>query len=547
MKLASLVLCVVAACGGGGERPPDAQITPTPDAAPPMIDADTGEVPRVEPAACRFDVDSSLGAEGTDYECGDLVVEENRENPTRHIRLHYVRFASPAAATHRASIYLDGGPGGDGQGILDYAAYLGPAFLDGLMVDGDFLVLGQRGTARSVPFLECLEPSCADFAGVADLPSYNTAYNADDVDDLRAALGFDALDVYGISYGSRLGLEVLRRHGDRVRAALIEGLVPSQVVWPAAIPASFHGALTALHQSCADAGACGAAFGNLVAKFLTGVDALNANPVTVVVDGNPVPLDGYTYAYLMFSIMYSRSVYAYLPLVINDLAIRRTDRIASLLSQLLGGDGFSGIAPGLYYGVVCGELYNPPDPDAFDEANAGVPQAFIDLYGGSYFSLLDTCASWPVGDLQAELAQPVGSSVRTFVSSGRLDPITPPSFGDIAALTLSDSVVVVHENSGHGATLQSPCGIQNLFDFIADPTAPHDTSCAAAITTEYVIPGALTAPPVPHARIRAELRLAPLPPYVLDRLRRARHWGLTRGEVTTAGGILDAATVLTRR
>jgi pimeloyl-ACP methyl ester carboxylesterase len=517
--LAALAISnLVGACGdGGGGETPDAPGGPGPDAT---VDAASGQVPRVEPAACRFDVDPSLGlVEGVGYACGDLVVEENRATPTRHIRLHYIRFTS-AATTNNATIYLDGGPGGDGQGIIGYAAYLGPSFLDGLMVDGDFLVLGQRGTGRSIPYLDCQETDCSDFAGVADLPSYNTAYNADDVDDLRAALGLDLLDLYGISYGSRLGLEVLRRHGDHVRAAVIEGLVPSQVIWPAAIPASIYGAITALDASCADAGSCGITFGGLVAKFLAGVDALNANPVTIEVQGGDVPLDGYSYAYLMFQMMYTRSSYEWLPLVINDLAVRRTDRIENFLAAWLGLGGFGGISTGLYYTVVCGELYNPPDPDAFDAANAGVPQAFLDIYGGSYFGLLDVCSTWPVGNLQTELALPVTSSVRTLVSSGRLDPITPPSFGDVAAATLSDSVVVIHENSGHGATLESACGTQNLFDFLADPTTPHDTSCAATITTDYILPTTLVGRAIPEARIRVELGMAPIPPFIRDRLRK---------------------------
>jgi len=517
-RIASLLISsLLAACGGGGDRPPDAPVIP--DAPPVTIDADPGAVPRVEPAPCRFDVDPSLGlVEGVGYACGDLIVEENRAAPTRHIRLHYIRFTS-TVATNDATIYLDGGPGGDGQGILDYAAYLGPSFLTSIMVDGDFLVIGQRGTGRSIPYLDCQEPDCSDYASRADLPSYNTAANADDVDDLRAALGLDRLDVYGISYGSRLGLEVLRRHGDHVRAAVIEGLVPAQVVWTAAIPASFYGALTGLDASCADAGACGTTFGGLTAKFLTGVDALNTNPVTIHLQSGDVPLDGFSYAYLMFQMMYSRSSYAWLPLMINDLAQRRTDRVNDFLAAWLDLGGFGGISTGLYYSVVCGELYNPPDPNAFDAANVGVPQAFIDIFGGSYYGLLDTCSSWPVGNLQAQLAAPVTSPVRTLVSSGRLDPITPPSFGAVAAATLTDSVVVVHENSGHGATLQSACGQQNLYAFLADPTAIQDTSCAAAITTNYILPGALVAPVVPRALIRAERGIAPLPPFMADRLR----------------------------
>jgi pimeloyl-ACP methyl ester carboxylesterase len=510
-RLAVLILASqLGACGDDDAALPDG---PLPDGRPPP-DADVGDVPRVEPAACRFTVATSLGlAEGTDYACGDLVVEENRGTHVGRIRLHYIRIKS-TAATNRATIYLDGGPGGDGQGILNYAAYLGTPFLDGLLIDGDFLVIGQRGTRLSLPFLDCEQSSCEN----ADLTAYNTAYNADDVDDLRSTLGLDKLNVYGISYGSRLGLEVLRRHGDYVRAAVIEGLVPAQVHWPAAIPASFYSALTGLRSSCTAAGACGTTFGDLVAKFLTGVDVLNANPVSIQVGSDTVPLDGYSYGYLLFRMMYSRSSYTWLPLMISDLSTRRTDRVGSFLAQWLQALSGSDISTGLYYGVVCGELYNPTDPNAPTTANVGVPQAFVDLYGGSFYSLESTCSSWPKGNLQSSLQQPVTSSVRTLVSSGRLDPITPPAFGDIAASSLSNSVKVLHENSGHGATLQTPCGQTNLKTFLADPTTPHDLSCAAAITTTYMVPGMFTAPPISARQIRAELGIAPAPPFITARL-----------------------------
>jgi pimeloyl-ACP methyl ester carboxylesterase len=517
-RVVFLVVASLAACGDDDSHHGVTPDAPKADGMQP--DMDVSDVPRIEPAACRFQVNSSLGlSEGTNYTCGDLVVEENRATHAGRIRVHYIRIKG-MNATNRATIYLDGGPGGDGQGILDYAAYLGPSFLNTLLVDGDFLVIGQRGTALSKPYLDCASDTCSEFAGTVDLKSYNTAYNADDVDDLRAALGLDALDVYGISYGSRLGLEVLRRHGDHVRAAVIEGLVPAQVQWVAAVPSSFYSALTALDASCATAGACGTTFGNLVTKFTTGVDALNQNAVTIQVNGNPFTLDGYTYAYLMFQLMYSRSSYPYMPLVINDLAVRRTDRISSILAMWLdfSGGGGNGISTGLYAGVVCGELFNPPDDNAPAQANVGVPQPIIDLFGGSFYSLEQTCASWPKHDMAAALAQPVASAVRTLVSSGRIDPITPPTFGDIAAANLSNRVVVVHENSGHGATLQSPCGAQNLQAFLADPTTPHDTSCAAAITTSYMVPGMFTAPPLSKAQLRAERAIAPIPPFIQKRL-----------------------------
>jgi pimeloyl-ACP methyl ester carboxylesterase len=513
MMQRTLWLVALIACGdGGSSNKPDAA-TPTPDAAPDTPSSTA--VPRVEPAPCRFTVSATLGlTQGTDYACGDLVVYENRSTQSgRTIRLHYIKFESKSSSTN-ATIYLDGGPGGDGEGIVFYANALGKPFLDGLTVDGDFLVISQRGTALSSPFLDCSQPDCADFAGSAHLPSYNTAFNADDVNDLRATLGYDKLNVYGISYGSRLGLEVLRRHGEHVRAAVIEGLVPSQTIWPAAIPSSFYSALISLNAACADAGACGTTYGNLVTKFSTGVTALNNEPATIA----GFPLDGDTYAYILFQLLYSRSTYAWLPLMINDLAIRRTDRIEPFFEMLGGGEGGNGISTGLYYSVVCGELFNPPDTAAFDNANTAVPTAIKDLFSTSWYGLLDACSTWPVGNLQAQLQAPVTSNVRTLVSSGRLDPITPPSFGDIAATTLSNRVVVVHESSGHGATLQSACGQQNLFAFLANPTAAIDMSCASSITNNYVLPSSFAATQIPVERIRAELRMAPIPPFIRERL-----------------------------
>ncbi len=505
----------VAACGDNRAEAPDAPVG-LPDAAQP--DAPTGVVPRIQPGPCRYTVPPQLGlTEGQGFACGDLIVYENRATKVRTIAVHYIKFESPSASPN-ATIYLAGGPGGDGQSILSYAAVLGAPFLTGLMADGDFLVISQRGTARSIPFLDCQSANCEDFSADHDIAAYNTAANADDVDDLRAALGYTKLNLYGISYGSRLGLEVMRRHGDNVRAAVIEGLVPSSIAWPAAVPASFYSALTGLDASCADAGACGAAFGNLVAKFSSGVAALNDNPVAINMGGQPFDLDGSTYAYLLFRVLYSRSAHVWLPMVISDLAERRVDRVGGFIATALTNLSSGGVvSSGLYNAVVCGEIFNPPDENAFNQLNVGVPADIIDLYSGSWFGLMNRCSTFPRGTLQAELAQPVASTVRTLVSSGRLDPITPPSFGDVAAVTLPNSVVVVHEDSGHGATLQSPCGTQNLIEFIADPTTPHDTSCAASIASPYMLPSTFAAPTVSLVRIRAELLLAPpLPPVMRE-------------------------------
>jgi pimeloyl-ACP methyl ester carboxylesterase len=517
MKRALLAMILLSACGdNAGKAVPDATAA---DAAP--DGSDPTAVPRIETVPCKFTVSASLAANAS---CGNLIVYENRTTKARTIKLHFIQFKKTAGMTSaNATIYLDGGPGGDGSGIVSYVNYLGPPFLQGLQTDGDFLTISQRGTAKSEPFLDCQAPDCSDFAATADVTMYNTANNADDIDELRAALGYTKLDLYGISYGSRLGLEVIRRHGDTLRSAVIEGLVPSQVNWPASIPSSFYSSLTGLDSACGAAGACGTTYGDLVAKFMTGFTALNANPAPVEFTQGTFDLDGDTYASLLFQMLYSKSTFPYLPLMISDLAVRRTDRIAPILEAIFGGGGGGddggGISTGLYYGVVCSELFNPADPTAFDTINAAVPSTIRDIFEPGWLSMIDQCAAFPKADpsLQAQLKMPVMSAVRTFVSSGREDPITPPAFGVVAAAGLSNSFHVIHENSGHGATLQSTCGQQNLFAFLATPEATIDTSCAATIPGNYMVQSfAPTA--IPVAAIRAEMGLAPIPPLMRRKL-----------------------------
>lgn len=521
----AFLLASVAGCGDDDPAQPDAGDPAVDAAADARPDADPGAVPRAEPATCRFEVPEPLGlVEGSGYACGDLITYEDRAEKGRTIRVHYLQIVG--AESDAATIYLDGGPGGNGNGILYWLAFADPSFVSGFLAQGDFLVIAQRGTTLSQPSLLCQSgdpASCGeDLSLQADLADFNTGANADDVDDLRAALGYQQLNLYGISYGSRLTLEVLRRHGGNVRAAVAGGTVPAQIMWPAEVPASFHGALQALAASCADHGACGTEFGDLVTVFQNGVTALNSQPAIFDYNGNDVSIYGDTYASLLFQLMYSRSTYPMLPLLISDLGERRTDRVADFLRALFDQyGGGSDLSDGLYYSVVCGELFNPPDEDAFGQANLATPAIIRDTFSYNWYGLLATCAEWPLGTADPSLIQAVTSAVPTLVPNGTIDPITPPRFGDVAADTLSAAQVVVFANSGHGATLQTPCGNQILLDFLSDPTQAPDTSCAQTITTDYTVPAATFAPLLAPPGLRAELALSRLPPGLRAPIERA--------------------------
>jgi pimeloyl-ACP methyl ester carboxylesterase len=197
-----------------------------------------------QPQAGPFKFKGWRGQE-TDAERGFFEAPEDRRDPTsRKIRLSYVRFPSTAAKPGPPIVYLAGGPGGTATGTMS-----GPRFpiLLALRENADVIAFDQRGTGLSNHIPRRPTPAGpppaftragltahvrAEFArawadwtalGVA-MRGYNTAESADDIDDLRKHLGVEQIDLWGISYGSHLGLSVLKRHGDRVRRVALASL-----------------------------------------------------------------------------------------------------------------------------------------------------------------------------------------------------------------------------------------------------------------------------------------------------------------------------------
>ena len=73
----------------------------------------------------------------------------------------------------------------------------------------------------------------------------------DDLDDVRAYLGYDDDQLYGGSYGTRAALVYLRQHGDRVRSIVLDGVAPTDMRLPLFFPRDAQRALDKLLADCA--------------------------------------------------------------------------------------------------------------------------------------------------------------------------------------------------------------------------------------------------------------------------------------------------------
>jgi len=202
-------------------------------ASPDDADAALAESP------CRLLHESLPAAFGL---CATLEVPENYDEPDGEtIELFFARM--PAQTANPAPdplLLINGGPGGS---AVDLYLQLPGAF-EAIRRQRDILLLDQRGTGRSLSGLDCELPE--DFELVTSTPAeiretvssciaefehdpryFTTSVAISDLESLREALEIEQWNIYGVSYGTRVAQHYLRRHGDGVRAMILDGIVPA--------------------------------------------------------------------------------------------------------------------------------------------------------------------------------------------------------------------------------------------------------------------------------------------------------------------------------
>ena len=285
----------------------------------------------------------------------------------------------------------------------------------------------------------------------ADLRQYTTDDAAGDLDDVREALGYPTLSLYGGSYGTRLAQVYMRRFPERVRAAVLDGVLPMNARVPLTYASTAQDALDRIVAACAASRECDAAHQSLANDVRQLLQRFASEPVATFVTprGRPpvaVSMSRGDLGYALRGIMYGADAVRVLPEIISrgaasgdvqPLAQRYWQR-ASWFSR--------GFSTGLHLSVLCAEDV-PFIGDA--EIDAATARTFLGRY------LVDeyrrACAQWPAARITPEFATPVKSAVPTLLISGYFDPVTPPSFADAVARTLTVSRRVVSPDGAHGS------------------------------------------------------------------------------------------------
>lgn len=427
--------------------------------------------PPAPPPVVAFEPYEFVAADGTKVatERGAFQVREDRDDPnSRMISLSFVRFKSTSTNPGPPIVYLAGGPGGAGTGTARGPRF--PLFM-ALREVADVIAFDQRGTGMSqrppiclvkdaptaatpltrdtiVAFYRTEIARCFDgwtAQGVA-IDDYTTLESARDIEDLRRALGAEKVNLWGISYGSHLGLAMMKHYPKSVARAVLAGIegLDETVKLPSENDAYF-----ARVQAVIDADpAAKAAFPDLAGLMRRVHQRLNATPVAVAftppgkTEPVTVTIDGFAIQLLASG------------MIADPANVRRLP----MFYAMLDGGQYTQAAQQLYGQF----LARPPTfagmPEAMDLASGISPARTARLEKEFATAILGDALNFPMPhiagirpqlDLGDSFRAPFRSVVPTLFISGTLDGRTYPAEAAETVKGFANGARLIVENGGH--------------------------------------------------------------------------------------------------
>jgi pimeloyl-ACP methyl ester carboxylesterase len=430
-------------------------------------------------------------------QCGVLSVAENPHDPAgRHIGLAVARI--PAISRSKKPdplLILAGGPGAAASAF--YATVAG-AFAR-IARERDIVLVDQRGTGGSNR-LDCPQQEdllfhasaaeiaadtrgcLASLAARADVAWYTTSVAVQDLEQVRAALGYERINLYAASYGTRVAQHYLRRFPARTRSVILDGVVPVGLAIGPDTAIDAERALHAILARCTADTPCRARFGDPAEDYRAVRAALAQSTVPVSVhdpmtgEDTPFEFGADHLATVLRLLSYDSHLAALMPLMLHAASARQD--YAPLAAQFLMVERSYGesVAVGMHNSVVCAEDVPFYDLHAIDR-----PRLAATFLGTRQLDGLGVvCRLWPHGPVDPDLHAPLTSDVPALLLSGGNDPVTPPAYAAQAARTFPHSLSLVLEGFGHGQ-LTAPCMDRVMAQFVARASvADLDVSCTRA-------------------------------------------------------------------
>lgn len=384
-------------------------------------------------------------------------------------------------------LFLHGGPGG--RAVADRHRWLAPR--SELLDAHDVVLVDQRGGGASTPSLDCPEMAGPD-AGDAllagdracrdrladtgiDPSSVNVSRIADDLVAVRRALGIDRWHLHGVSFGTRVALELMRHDESAIVSVALDSVVPPDADETADLPAGIVAALGTLEDRCTGDGTCPT---GILEPLRSVLARLDADPVVAQVDDRSHTVDDTAFLAAAVRTLGRPDGPTLLP---RALVLADGDRLAEAVALLspVGSDVVDGtraatgqgtgdgLAEGAWVGVTCGDQLPGMSFEPID-----LDDPIHRAEHGRWTALRARCAAWDVPPSPHATRQPVRSTVPTLILTGRMDPITPTIWARSAARHLDDPTLVASPAWTHAPSTWDPCAAHLVARFLATGERP---------------------------------------------------------------------------
>lgn len=378
--------------------------------------------------------------------CGTVAVPENRDKPEgRQVGLNVVLFRATLPAPHLPPLFeIDGGPGLAVTRKADFYVTDGAPYRQ----RRDVVMIDQRGTGGSNP-LSCpelggpegaLKPMLpadavarcrASLEGKADLDHYLTQDAVADIDAVRAVLGYERIDIFGLSYGTTVALRYLATHPGRVRAAFLMSVAPPTAMPPANHATAGERAFRLLAAECAADKGCSSTYD-------LDKDYERAIAILPTLDNAPA---AEVFTEKLRSLMYQPSTARRIPWIVHAASEGNLTPFLEATRQRGPGAYFDG----MFLAVTCAEGFGLMN---FEAASAAARATRFGDY--RLRRQRAACDAWgKTGSVPKDFLAPVTSRAAVLMISGGLDPVTPPEWAETLVKSLPNARQVVIPASGH--------------------------------------------------------------------------------------------------
>lgn len=472
------------------------------------------EIAKFVEAQCPFDLPEGV-TEGENFRFGYVTVPELHAHPGgKTIQLAVAIY--PSLSENPAPDPLVLNTSGPGKSNMDnFVPQIAAGLGNLILPERDIVLIELRGLRYSKPNLICKEVSEARLSMMrknldaeeakaellraikashdrfiqegVNLSTFNNVETAADIALIMTNLGYEKINLAGSSAGTLVAQHVVRDHSDLIRCVILDAGFPMRTNFLCDMVPNGIRTLKQIFKECEQDSECKAAYPNLEERFLTPLDSLNENPVTLPIkhpitgEDSSYVLSGYRLGEFIFMQMYF------------------SNQIPYLLGKILAGD-YSGIteavkmsevtrdfADGLGYSVFLTEAadFSYSDIDIDPEYSVFAKGTTLAGLGGEF--MLDIQKIWNAKPLDRTKTEPENpSDVPALVLNGLWDHVIPPKYDAEWKEHLNHCYTYRFDGVTHSVVDNAPeCAFPMVLEFLSNPSKAPDSSCVGNYKQEF--------------------------------------------------------------